>query len=152
MDAKKGLAGLVLGAFLSLGAIAGPQVVSQQPRQQQKQEHKHQQLRLQLHKDHRVYLPEQFSLAQKYLQSTGKDYAIVRAPGDNMPIIVPNLSKWPMPTYKPAPGWPGDPGFEKQPGLEWQLPKGWLKNELYKNDKGKRVPGALLYQHCWKRM
>jgi len=152
MDAKKGLAGLVLGAYLSLGALAGPQVVTQQSRQQQKKEQKHQQLRLQLHKDKRLYLPEQFSLAQKYLQRTGKDYVILHAPGDNMPLVVPNLSKWPMPTYKSAPGWPGDPGFEKQPAPEYLLPKDWLKNEPYKDFKDMRIPGALIYQINWKKI
>lgn len=146
MDAKKGLAGLVLGAYLSLGAIAGPQVVSQQPKEQ-----KHQQLRLQLHKDKRLYLPEQFSLAQKYLQVTGKDYMTVHAPGDSTHLVVPNLSKYPMRTYKSMLGWPGDPGFEKQPGPEWQLPKGWLKNEMYKDFKDMHIPGALIYQLNWKR-
>jgi hypothetical protein len=81
---------------------------------------------------------------QQYLQMTDQDRMIVHAPGDNMPIIVPNISMYNMPIIKPGPEWYSDDKFVIKPKPEWSLPQDWAFKEFYKNPKFSR--GILLYQ------
>jgi len=130
MNAKKTLTGIVLSAYL---AIASPLAFSQN-----KPEHK---FRFSLSRYETPY----FKHLQEHRKAFGRNYRIFKAPGDNMPIIVPDASKYPMHIIKPGPEWYGDDKFVIKPGPEWMLPRSWMRKELYKNPAGKLPLGALLY-------
>jgi hypothetical protein len=49
----------------------------------------------------KITSPEDYDKIQKYLRQTGKEKLIVESPPDNMPVVVPNTSKYSMPTYPP---------------------------------------------------
>jgi len=128
MNAKKDFPALLLSAILSMGYVSA----SEKPQQK---------IRFSLSR----YEIPCFKHHQEHRKAFGRDYRIFKAPGDSMPIIVPNVSKYSMPIIKPCPEWHGDDKFVIKPGPEWMLPKNWMKRELYKNPAGKLPLGALLY-------
>ncbi len=143
MNTKKTLTGIVLTL-----AIATTPGLSQE-----KQEQK---FKFSLTPKHRTsYLSkENSSQMQSYiklqecLRKMGEDYTIMIAPGDNMPIIVPNITKYPMDMVKPGPEWYRDDKFIIKPDLKWRLPDGWLKKDFY----GKPSQGLLIYDSNRKRI
>ncbi|HJX06255.1 MAG TPA: hypothetical protein VJ461_06105 [Candidatus Nanoarchaeia archaeon] len=138
MNAKKTLTAIVLSASM---AAASPFALAQK-----KQEPKFRfSLKPSTHRIIKNYESHYFSLLQERMRKTGKDYAIVQAPGDNMPIIVPNLKKYNLPIIKPGPGWYDDKSVIR-PGPEWSFPKEWLFKEIYKNNK---LPSSILLYE-WK--
>lgn len=142
MNAKKDFSALLLSAIISMGYVSGYQSPQQKFRFSLAQQPKH--------SHHLRYdLENEFSLferIQKRMQQRGEDYAVIRAPGDNMPLIVPDVSKYSMPLIKPCPEWHGDDKFVIKPGPEWSRPLDLRLKELYKNRKPSR--GILLYE--WK--
>jgi len=135
---KKDLPALLLSAILSFGYASASE----------KPQHK---IRFSL-KPQEHYLKYEFKKRfsifdnlQERMCRTGEDYAIIQAPPDNMPIIVPNMSKYnPKEIIVPDMSKYNMPIIK--PGPEWSFPKDWKFKELYKNNKYSR--GILLYE--WK--
>jgi hypothetical protein len=144
MDGKKTLATVVLAL-----AIAATPGLSQQNQQEKlnftlsKQKHKTSYLSKENSPQMQSYIK-----MQECLRRMGEDYTIMIAPGDNMPIIVPDITKYPMPIVKPGPEWYRDDKFIIKPDLKWRLPDGWLKKDFY----GKPSQGILIYDSNRKRI
>jgi hypothetical protein len=139
MNAKKDFPALLLSAIISMGYASA----SEKPQHKIRFGLKPQGHYLKCHAKKSFSL---FDNLQERMCRTGEDYAIIRAPLDNMPIIVPNMSKYKMPLAKPGPEWYGDDKFVIKPSLEWNWHQDWEFKELYKNRKFSQ--GILLYE--WK--
>ena len=143
MEHKKTLAGIVLASYIaiasafSFGQYKQPENIKFSLSQKPKTSY--------LSKENCPEM-QSFKKLQEQLRKMGEDYTVMIAPGDNMPIIVPDMTKYPMNIVKPSPEWYGDDQFVIQPDKRW-LPKGWLKKEFYNLQPKKHSPGALIYEY-----
>jgi len=140
MKLKKDFPALLLSAILSMGYVSA----SEKPQQKIRFSLAHQP-RYSHHLRHG--LEDEFSLfgrIQKRMQQKGEDYIVIRVPGDNMPLFVPNMNKYNMPIVKPGPEWYRNDKFVIKPGLEWGWPQDLRFKEFYKNRRPSR--GILLYE------
>jgi hypothetical protein len=137
MEHKKTLAGIVLASYIAIASTFGFGQYKPQDK-----------IRFSLAKYDKA---QSHHLHPNYFQQHRKmreGYRMMCAPGDNMPIIVPDMSKYPMHMIKPGPEWYGDDKFDIQPGPQWRLPRGWLKKAPYAVQPDKHSPRVLLYE--WK--
>ena len=121
MDGKKTLATIVLASYLAIPAFS-----------QQKPEFK-----FNLSKYENTYLKR----LQDYMKATGKDYLLLKVPGDN--LIIPNISKYPTPIIEPDKKFRDDK-FVIKPKLNWPQESRLIR------DYGKKSQGILLFEYKHK--